>query len=81
MGRLERVGGGITALLGFFESAMIYVDAVDREVKSAFDFVFEGVCGRRCRRCQPASQPASGRARSQCRRILPKFVRSVDRLL
>lgn len=55
MGRLERVGGGITALLGLFESAMIYVDAVDREVKSALDFVFEGVCGRRCRRCQPAS--------------------------
>lgn len=50
MGRLERVGGGITALLGLFESAMIYVDAVDREVKSALDFVFEGVCGRRCRR-------------------------------
>lgn len=58
MGRLERVGGGITALLGLFESAMIYVDAVDREVKSALDFVFEGVCSRRCRRCQPASQPA-----------------------
>lgn len=77
MGRLERVGGGITALLGLFESAMIYVDAVDREVKSPLGFVFEGVCGRRCRRCQPAS----GRARSQCRRILPKFVRSVDRLL
>lgn len=34
MGRLERVGGGITALLGLFESAMIYVDAVDREVRA-----------------------------------------------
>lgn len=59
MGRLERVGGGITALLGLFESAMIYVDAVDREVKSALDFVFEGVCSRRCRRCLPASQRES----------------------
>lgn len=59
MGRLERVGGGITALLGLFESAMIYVDAVDREVKSALDVVFERVCSRRCRRCQPASQRES----------------------